>query len=95
MHSHSLRITSFGCYFPGQMSDLQKMIGRMKDRKIQKFEQVCQEMVTSANPTEGGFLESCRSLGLSAKVAENMVYEYFGMSVSEMTRLLQGRQYGA
>lgn len=91
MHGYSLRITRIGCYFSIQMPDLQKMIGRMKDRKTQKFEQVCQEMVTSANPTEGGFLESCRSLGLSAKVAENMVYEYFGMSVSEMTWLLKGR----
>ena len=77
--------------FPDKCQICKKMIGRMKDRKTQKFEQVCQEMVTSANPTEGGFLESCRSLGLSAKVAENMVYEYFGMSVSEMTWLLKGR----
>ena len=62
----------------------------MKDRKTRKFEQVCQDLVTSTNPTEGGLIESCRSRGLSVKVAQNMVYEYFGMSVSEMKRLLQG-----
>ena len=90
MHSYSLRITRIGCYFSIQIPDLQKMIGRMKGRKTRKFELVCQDLVTSTNPTEGGFIESCRSRGLSVKVAQNMVYEYFGMSVSEMTRLLQG-----
>ncbi|MGN1220813.1 MAG: hypothetical protein ACI4TU_07735 [Candidatus Cryptobacteroides sp.] len=62
----------------------------MKDRKTRKFEQVCRDLVTSTNPNEGCFIESCRFHGLSVTVAENMVYEYFGMSVSEMTRLLQG-----
>ena len=90
MHSYSLRITRIGCYFSIQIPDLKKMIGRMKGRKTRKFELVCQDLVTSTNPTEGGFIESCRSRGLSVKVAQNMVYEYFGMSVSEMTRLLQG-----